>query len=89
MSEIKWDVGDKIYTKYNEILNFLFKPEGKAIILNDAQKSLNGEHFAIENGGYSRIEKILFSKSYKEGYTAGFSRGFRAGAQAMEIEIKK
>jgi hypothetical protein len=88
MSEIKWDVGGKVYTKYTEIWNFLFNPEGQEIISNDAQKSLNGEHLPTKNGGYSMFEKMLFSQSYKDGYKAGFSRGFREGAQAMEIEIK-
>ena len=85
--EIKWEVGGKTYRKYNEIWSFLFKSEGRAIIENDAEKSLNGEFLCVENGGHSAIEKLFFSKKYTEGYVDGFQRGFREGAQTMESEM--
>lgn len=87
MNEIKWEVGGKIYRKYNEISSFLFSSEGRAILENDARKSLNGEFLSVENGGHSTLEKLFFGKSYTEGYMDGFQRGFREGAQAMESEM--
>lgn len=87
MNEIKWEVGGKIYKKYNEIWSFLFNSEGITILEDDAKKSLNGELSPVENDGHNTVEKFFFGKSYTEGYVDGFQRGFKEGGRAVEIEI--